>query len=181
MHNCWVYITYGLQDKASFMHPRMRYCQLRRFKNVVFEKNDIQVDDSRPVPDRTGFASHPLLHRLHCMEQVQGCQVCFDLYSRIEKPVLSKVVHGRSPIKRGSLDQRNRLTAAQSLYGQTAVLQQVTKIGSDGYICPVCHAGFEIAQIDANEQGQNIQSPASPYLASCICDAQTQEGSRIPR
>ena len=52
---------------------------------------------------------------------------------------------------------------------------------SDGYICPVCHAGFEIAQIDANEQGQNIQSPASPYLASRICDTKTQEGSRIPR
>ena len=64
MHNSWVYITNGLQNKASFMHTGMGNHQTGRVYDHVIIEDDIKIQNPGAKPYGIRFTPQTLLDAL---------------------------------------------------------------------------------------------------------------------
>jgi hypothetical protein len=92
MHDSRVYITNGLQDKASFVHSGVRYHQVIGFENNILVKYDIQV--KKPGTEAHGilFSAEFALNMPGSGQQIMRGQVGEDFDRRVDKPVLIHVI-----------------------------------------------------------------------------------------
>ncbi len=163
MHNCWVYITNGLQDKASFVHARMGNHQLGRVQYEIVVKDDIQIQDTRAESNPTPLSSDGLLDRLGFIQQCMGRERCADMQGGIDEPVLIQVVHRLGFVKLGLGHQFDRVVFAHKLDAAGAVLQRIAHVGAHRDVCVVIIHGVSIVHPGFGGQLPVIDEPGIPF------------------
>ena len=126
----------GLKDEGTFVHPGVRDLQFVFGDNLVFVKEDIEVDQTRPPAGRVN-TSHIILDFFEPPEKSTRVEVGLYLHGHIDKagliclPPWFRFVLGR-------LLQHSLPGLVQECYGLEAVGLPVAQVGTNAYIYP-CH------------------------------------------
>jgi len=128
MHNRRVYITDGVQDKASFVHARMGNHQMGGIDHQIIKEYDIQIQYPGAESDGLAFAPDLGLNGPGFAQKFEGCQMGLNQQGGIDKPILIQVIHRLGAVKGRTRKQFNLAVGTQGIEAPTTVLQRVAEV-----------------------------------------------------